>query len=173
MIRRPPRSTLFPYTTLFRSRLELLQAPQNRSAPARGIRPDPFHKLPAESLRASRHLGAGLTGVLQLSSQHAPEADEPRDVQKHDGIAGRETNIQRPAVIAIHDPGGPAHKGFDFRAPLVGRSRIPPRPPVQRIEMDQRKLRSRREASGKSRFPGSPAADDENALQSGGWTQRR
>src|SRR2546426_9338214 len=26
MIRRPPRSTLFPYTTLFRSRLDLLQA---------------------------------------------------------------------------------------------------------------------------------------------------
>src|SRR3712207_8896142 len=25
MIRRPPRSTLFPYTTLFRSRLELVQ----------------------------------------------------------------------------------------------------------------------------------------------------
>src|SRR3712207_8483608 len=27
MIRRPPRSTLFPYTTLFRSRLQLAQAP--------------------------------------------------------------------------------------------------------------------------------------------------
>src|SRR2546430_11901172 len=26
MIRRPPRSTLFPYTTLFRSRLEFLEA---------------------------------------------------------------------------------------------------------------------------------------------------
>src|SRR2546427_3677223 len=26
MIRRPPRSTLFPYTTLFRSRLEVAQA---------------------------------------------------------------------------------------------------------------------------------------------------
>src|SRR3712207_8646298 len=30
MIRRPPRSTLFPYTTLFRSRLPVLQA-QRRS----------------------------------------------------------------------------------------------------------------------------------------------
>src|SRR5258707_2317033 len=28
MIRRPPRSTLFPYTTLFRSPLGLLEAPQ-------------------------------------------------------------------------------------------------------------------------------------------------
>src|SRR5438034_5840340 len=30
MIRRPPRSTLFPYTTLFRSHLELLVAGQSR-----------------------------------------------------------------------------------------------------------------------------------------------
>src|SRR3989454_9834291 len=30
MIRRPPRSTLFPYTTLFRSRLEVLAVPVER-----------------------------------------------------------------------------------------------------------------------------------------------
>src|SRR5438067_3443937 len=35
MIRRPPRSTLFPYTTLFRS------APQNSSPPRRSIRASP------------------------------------------------------------------------------------------------------------------------------------
>src|SRR2546425_7748448 len=45
MIRRPPRSTLFPYTTLFRSRepdplavaepVELLRARQRRHAPVR------------------------------------------------------------------------------------------------------------------------------------------
>src|SRR2546430_17590289 len=46
MIRRPPRSTLFPYTTLFRSGA---QAPPARNAPrgagARrpGGRPDPAH----------------------------------------------------------------------------------------------------------------------------------
>src|SRR2546422_2744404 len=32
MIRRPPRSTLFPYTTLFRS-LRVEEAPQKRSSP--------------------------------------------------------------------------------------------------------------------------------------------
>src|SRR2546430_11197668 len=31
MIRRPPRSTLFPYTTLFRSRRSLEQASQSRT----------------------------------------------------------------------------------------------------------------------------------------------
>src|SRR6202451_4756553 len=30
MIRRPPRSTLFPYTTLFRSRIAELKAPSSR-----------------------------------------------------------------------------------------------------------------------------------------------
>src|SRR3712207_7496910 len=31
MIRRPPRSTLFPYTTLFRSKIDLLPAPSSRA----------------------------------------------------------------------------------------------------------------------------------------------
>src|SRR2546430_9188518 len=35
MIRRPPRSTLFPYTTLFRSGLELAFAASIRSVPGR------------------------------------------------------------------------------------------------------------------------------------------
>src|SRR3712207_7946827 len=36
MIRRPPRSTLFPYTTLFRSRsLARLSLPRRRAAPRR------------------------------------------------------------------------------------------------------------------------------------------
>src|SRR3712207_7443629 len=37
MIRRPPRSTLFPYTTLFRSRLRV----QDPAPPRRGRRPGP------------------------------------------------------------------------------------------------------------------------------------
>src|SRR2546430_6473453 len=44
MIRRPPRSTLFPYTTLFRSLIEVQRAPcgdrrgtQPREAPLMGI----------------------------------------------------------------------------------------------------------------------------------------
>src|SRR5690348_18068506 len=44
MIRRPPRSTLFPYTTLFRSRTEGLDA---------GVRGDP-DSLPGAQCRADR-----------------------------------------------------------------------------------------------------------------------
>src|SRR5256886_10161144 len=37
MIRRPPRSTLFPYTTLFRSRDERLGQPEARIVPRRRV----------------------------------------------------------------------------------------------------------------------------------------
>src|SRR5256885_6518453 len=37
MIRRPPRSTLFPYTTLFRSRVRLLQEATRRVKPGRAV----------------------------------------------------------------------------------------------------------------------------------------
>src|SRR4051812_49488795 len=41
MIRRPPRSTLFPYTTLFRSLLPSTHAPPGRQAPpTSGLEPD-------------------------------------------------------------------------------------------------------------------------------------
>src|SRR2546429_5225433 len=38
MIRRPPRSTLFPYTTLFRSSFRSKQFNQHGHAPFRGLR---------------------------------------------------------------------------------------------------------------------------------------
>src|SRR3712207_8612436 len=63
MIRRPPRSTLFPYTTLFRSGTE----------------------------EARRDLGAGVEPLLELADavgvlppDHASERDEQRDGE-HDG----------------------------------------------------------------------------------------
>src|SRR2546427_3466900 len=37
MIRRPPRSTLFPYTTLFRSRVDLAQSPVVRLLDAAAV----------------------------------------------------------------------------------------------------------------------------------------
>src|SRR2546429_2877811 len=41
MIRRPPRSTLFPYTTLFRSHSPAARRPGSRRAPGRAGRPVP------------------------------------------------------------------------------------------------------------------------------------
>src|SRR5258707_7528054 len=44
MIRRPPRSTLFPYTTLFRSKGNMLSLPFNSSTPVFYVNKDAFKK---------------------------------------------------------------------------------------------------------------------------------
>src|SRR3712207_7027504 len=46
MIRRPPRSTLFPYTTLFRSLAGLAPCPQQPDRPAEGAETLPALDLP-------------------------------------------------------------------------------------------------------------------------------
>src|SRR2546423_2079177 len=48
MIRRPPRSTLFPYTTLFRSRAAATARPRGRHCPRR---PTASHRRPAPAGR--------------------------------------------------------------------------------------------------------------------------
>src|SRR2546426_9270023 len=66
MIRRPPRSTLFPYTTLFRSRPR-----DRRGFPRRG---SPAAQPGAEAL--SRHLqGAGVKALR--SEEHTSELQSP------------------------------------------------------------------------------------------------
>src|SRR5690348_17654010 len=69
MIRRPPRSTLFPYTTLFRSRVEL------------GI--DPLHDIPSSAATgiaaAAKRYGAFLEQPVELSrsEEHTSELQSP------------------------------------------------------------------------------------------------
>src|SRR6202047_4339776 len=59
MIRRPPRSTLFPYTTLFRSR----SRPSSPAAPG-----------------ARRPRGDGVAGALLRSEEHTSELQSPYDL---------------------------------------------------------------------------------------------
>src|SRR2546422_4246125 len=71
MIRRPPRSTLFPYTTLFRSRLERVgdrAAKRPRRVPATGGR---RHRLPPRELprRASVWRGRSEEHTSELQSR--------------------------------------------------------------------------------------------------------
>src|SRR5256885_7660112 len=79
MIRRPPRSTLFPYTTLFRSRVE-----GNREARARAVDLDIDHVPIARGvlqLGESEEIGAVvvkvLDGVMQRSEEHTSELQSP------------------------------------------------------------------------------------------------
>src|SRR5215217_8508522 len=46
MIRRPPRSTLFPYTTLFRPQRAVAQPPDQRGGGGRRAGPQPARALP-------------------------------------------------------------------------------------------------------------------------------
>src|SRR2546426_3948730 len=58
MIRRPPRSTLFPYTTLFRSDTERNPRPPNTRFPMvhGGVNLNPIHPcLPFNPLRSEEH----------------------------------------------------------------------------------------------------------------------
>src|SRR5256885_11070503 len=51
MIRRPPRSTLFPYTTLFRSRRLSRREPRREVRPRASLRPAVRQLRPTERLR--------------------------------------------------------------------------------------------------------------------------
>src|SRR2546426_4609332 len=53
MIRRPPRSTLFPYTTLFRSRRLLLRGLASARRPGSGQRQRPHRRAVHFALRAA------------------------------------------------------------------------------------------------------------------------
>src|SRR2546427_9871747 len=78
MIRRPPRSTLFPYTTLFRS-LEHLRRGVVSRARLRLQRPQqhPLQRRRDRRAEASRRHDAGRVGVGLLAGEDA--VDERRD----------------------------------------------------------------------------------------------
>src|SRR5256886_2321150 len=75
MIRRPPRSTLFPYTTLFRSH-ERRHGPR---AVAAGEHPEVEQHYPAPELRKPQRLGAvEPAGVGQFGCRRAARAGRRR-----------------------------------------------------------------------------------------------
>src|SRR3712207_8741482 len=69
MIRRPPRSTLFPYTTLFRSHRALLRDPPP-DRPAH-LPDDPHHSAGTDRPALSRLNGRGDRKSTRLNSSHA------------------------------------------------------------------------------------------------------
>src|SRR2546421_2445751 len=81
MIRRPPRSTLFPYTTLFRSAPVLppspsrFQPPQQHPAPPKP--PDPAPPLPAARPQEARHRPGP---VVSRSEEHTSELQSRSDI---------------------------------------------------------------------------------------------
>src|SRR5256886_8904905 len=70
MIRRPPRSTLFPYTTLFRSRLQERHRPRTRHVPAAVRHPGETWAASAVGQRSAQR---ALRGAQRRSEEHTSE----------------------------------------------------------------------------------------------------
>src|SRR5256885_7154307 len=75
MIRRPPRSTLFPYTTLFRSSCLWLQ--QSSSTPDHSSRPSAAKKRPASCRPHSIQNHASIQLINPRSEEHTSELQSP------------------------------------------------------------------------------------------------
>src|SRR3989442_15890956 len=100
MIRRPPRSTLFPYTTLFRSRLLLGLGPGPDRVEVHELavelgdvpRPDLLQRahLLLEPLEAGLELGAVMLHLLGVPAAAQPELEAPvrEQVEAPGGMGG-------------------------------------------------------------------------------------
>src|SRR5258705_2394237 len=93
MIRRPPRSTLFPYTTLFRSERPTQMRPALRPVEARGGEPaarfarrGDVHPPPCEGPRACR---GKLVDRLALRARPQPAVLADRLQELYPGHAGK------------------------------------------------------------------------------------
>src|SRR2546422_8529268 len=76
MIRRPPRSTLFPYTTLFRSRAVRGDSHGHGRVPVREHEPASAARG-GRAARARRRPGGDLRGGVRRSGEHTSELQSP------------------------------------------------------------------------------------------------
>src|SRR5258708_18543637 len=101
MIRRPPRSTLFPYTTLFRSHCAVTLTEWGQVLMFRG----PAHGYPA-------NLDVGHTGrfpqsrsqwiVLQRSEEHTSELQSPDHLVCRLLLEKKKKQINQMSIIAAY-----------------------------------------------------------------------
>src|SRR2546421_9441066 len=88
MIRRPPRSTLFPYTTLFRSRFRSRQSTRPTArTPSRSPSPSTDPRPPFPGLSPAVH--RPLEVVLDPPRPHRARL-EPRVAQRYQGVGDEE-----------------------------------------------------------------------------------
>src|SRR5256885_16351689 len=112
MIRRPPRSTLFPYTTLFRSRAALLTFALMSTICYADSVSDLVAQIPvtdsaAESALAAKLMAAGPAALKELCERLVPlGTDKKDDTQTRDAISalvryvGRKDGEADRAVLA-------------------------------------------------------------------------
>src|SRR3989441_4455923 len=114
MIRRPPRSTLFPYTTLFRSALDATTTARAASQrkfttasapPARTPRAavgPPSHPAGAARRATSAHVAAVTRAVMLFGVIELPfrTADRPKEIHESGGDSHAEAEQREPGVGA-------------------------------------------------------------------------
>src|SRR3989441_10930879 len=108
MIRRPPRSTLFPYTTLFRS-MAVPAAPQPAGTLVVGLVAEPVNLDPApgtdlNSNRGGRRIVETLATLPGESTPIVPRLAEAWAGSKD----GPRSTVKPPKSISFHD-GTPPH----------------------------------------------------------------
>src|SRR3989441_9665263 len=101
MIRRPPRSTLFPYTTLFRSQVRVVQ--RRHLEPAQEVEPP-------RALRGGLevHLVWDLERMLELVGRGVA-GDAPTRADQHEIVGERVVpgdGVPRPLVDELIEPAG-------------------------------------------------------------------
>src|SRR3712207_9171593 len=100
MIRRPPRSTLFPYTTLFRSWLRVGRTEAEVGADI------------AAAILAEGHVGVDFTIV----------GSGPNGASPHHELSGRTVEAGDVVVVDIGGGGRPGYRSPSTRAPAGGGS---------------------------------------------------
>src|SRR2546430_7238716 len=98
MIRRPPRSTLFPYTTLFRSPLHRNQRGSDRRLPA--------HLLDGPAPPAARAAAPAASAVR--SEEHTSELQSQSNLVCRLLLEKKKTIERHPRRTADRDSGTPA-----------------------------------------------------------------
>src|SRR5256885_10697241 len=81
MIRRPPRSTLFPYTTLFRSRSPRGRTPSPRDAGPRRRSVGAQHAAPLRSEEHTSELQSPCNLVCRLLLEKKKKTTKTRNIQ--------------------------------------------------------------------------------------------
>src|SRR2546427_13240242 len=162
MIRRPPRSTLFPYTTLFRSRLERVPRPlrtvitalqrrdvemdrhqvieENRPGGERAHRRDRFQVALARSADLDPpHLLAFLGGEVAealMVGLVAEDTAQRRDRPPRAAPPAAQLPLALEPRVLRHDRPGPAQRAIPLPP---GARHLAPQPPPARLQQRQRR----------------------------------